>query len=126
MTLEPSVRTLVGGLMLSTGAMKLVVPRLRSAWGAQLEQADLPLREITYQAFPFLEIGVGAMLIAGKAPRVGAVTVISMMAGATYVHIVVDDPNLFPLQPKSPLVPLGVIGLALYILGKGRRRSMSA
>jgi len=126
MTLERSVRTLVGALMLSTGVMKLVVPRLRSAWGAQLEQADLPLRNITYHAFPFLEIGVGAMLIVGKAPKVGAITVISMMAGATYVHIVVDDPNQFPLQPKNPLIPLGVIGLALYILGKRRRRSISA
>jgi hypothetical protein len=126
MTLERGVRTFVGGLILSTGVMKLVVPRLRSAWGAQLDQANLPFRDVTYQVFPILEIGVGAVLIVGLFPQAGAVIVISMMAGATYVHLVVDDPDLFPLQPKKPLIPLGVIGLALYILGKARPRTVTA
>jgi uncharacterized membrane protein YphA (DoxX/SURF4 family) len=117
-TLERMVRMLVGGTMLSTGVMKLVVPKLRSAWGAQLDQADLPLRDVTYQLFPFVEIGIGATLIAGVWPRVGAAAVIGMMSGATYVHVVVDDPDVFPLQPKAPVIPLGMIGLALYILAK--------
>jgi uncharacterized membrane protein YphA (DoxX/SURF4 family) len=118
---ERDVQTFVGGLILSTGVMKLVVPRLRAAWGAQLDQAGLPLREITYQAFPVVEIGVGAMLVTGRLPRAGALAVISMMAGATYVHLAVDDPGVFPLQPKRPVIPLGVIGLALYVLGRPRR-----
>jgi uncharacterized membrane protein YphA (DoxX/SURF4 family) len=126
MTLERGVRTFVGGMILSTGVMKLVVPRLRSAWGAQLDQASLPLREVTYHTFPIVEIGVGAMLIVGLRPKTGAVIVISMMAGATYVHIVVDDPDVFPLQPKTPLIPLGMIGLALYVLAKARPRSITA
>ena len=121
MSVERDVQTFVGGLILSTGVMKLVVPRLRAAWCAQLDQAGLPLREVTYQAFPVVEIGVGAMLVAGRFPRAGALAVISMMAGATYVHLVVDDPDVFPLQPKRPVIPLGVIGLALYVLGKPRR-----
>lgn len=125
MTLERGVRTFLGGLILSTGVMKLVVPSLRSAWGAQLDQANLPLREVTYHVFPIVEIGVGAMLIGGWYPRAGGVIVISMMAGATYVHIVVDDPDVFPLQPKKPLIPLGVIGLALYILAKARPRPIN-
>ena len=57
--MERDVQAFVGGLILSTGVMKLVVPRLRAAWGAQLDQAGLPLREITYQAFPVVEVGVG-------------------------------------------------------------------
>jgi uncharacterized membrane protein YphA (DoxX/SURF4 family) len=120
MTLERGVRTFVGGMMLTTGVMKLAVPRLRSAWGAQLEQAGLPLRDLTREAFPFVELGVGASLIAGVHPRVGAAAVISMMAGATYVHIVVDDPDVFPLQPKEPVIPIGMIGLSLYLLAKAR------
>ena len=66
---------------------------------------------------------MGAMLVAGRFPRTGALAVISMMAGATYVHLVVDDRDVFPLQPKRPVIPLGVIGLALYVLGKPRRSS---
>lgn len=123
MTLERGVRTFVGGLILSTGVMKLVVSSLRSAWGAQLEQARLPLRDVTYHAFPIVEIDVGTTLIAGVFPTAGAVIVISMMAGATYVHAVVDDPDVFPLQPKKPLIPLVVIGLGLYILAKARPRT---
>lgn len=87
MTLERGVRTFVGGLILSTGVMKLVVPSLRSAWGAQLKQANLPLRDVTYHILPIVEIGVGTTLIAGLSPKAGAVIVISMMAGATYNRV---------------------------------------
>jgi uncharacterized membrane protein YphA (DoxX/SURF4 family) len=126
MTLERGAQRFVGGLILSTGVMKLIVPRLRAAWAAQLEQANLPLRDATYHAFPIVEIGVGAMLIVGLLPKTGAVIVISMMAGATYVHLLVDDPEVFPLQPNKPLIPLGVIGMSLYILAKARTRSIAA
>lgn len=121
MTFERGVRAFVGGLVLSSGVMKLVVPRLRSAWGAQLEQANLPFREMTFQAFPVVEIGVGAALMVGRVPKAGAAIVLSMMVGATFVHVVVDDPDVFPLQPKAPVIPLGVIGLTLYILAKSGR-----
>jgi uncharacterized membrane protein YphA (DoxX/SURF4 family) len=121
MSVERDVQAFVGGLILSTGVMKLVVPKLRAAWGAQLDHAELPFRDITYQVFPLVEIGVGAMLATHRAPRASALAVISMMAGATYVHLVVDDPDLFPLQPKQPVVPLGVTGLALYLLAKPRQ-----
>jgi hypothetical protein len=42
------------------------------------------------------------------------------------VHIVVDDPDVFPLQPKKPLIPLGLIGMALYILAKAWPQSVAA
>jgi uncharacterized membrane protein YphA (DoxX/SURF4 family) len=121
LTIERGVRAFVGGLVLSSGVMKLAVPRLRSAWGAQLEQANLPFRKMTFQAFPVVEIGVGAALMVGRVPKAGAAIVLSMMVGATYVHVVVDDPDVFPLQPKAPVIPLGVIGLTIYILAKSGR-----
>jgi len=90
------------------------------AWGAQLDQAQLPLRDLTYHAFPVVEIGVGAMPALGRFPRLGALAVVSMMAGATYVHLVVEDADVFPLQTKQPVIPLGVIGLSLYLLANPR------
>ena len=42
-----------------------------------------------------------------------------IMVVATYVHVVVDDASLFPLQPSDPLIPLTVIVLSLYLLCKG-------
>jgi hypothetical protein len=41
------------------------------------------------------------------------------MVVATYVHVVVDDPTLFPLQPAEPIIPAGVMILTAYILVKG-------
>ena len=125
MSSEQVARRFLGGLMLTTGVMKLVVPRLRTAWGDQLDQAGLPFRDVTYHVFPIVEIGVGATLMAGWFARAGPAAVISMMSDATYVHMVVDDAEVFPLQPKKPVIPVGVIGLAVYVLAKARARSTS-
>jgi hypothetical protein len=45
--------------------------------------------------------------------------VIGIMAVAAYVHVVVDDPALFPLQPSNPIIPLVVIAMCVYILWRG-------
>jgi hypothetical protein len=45
--------------------------------------------------------------------------VIGIMAVAIYVHVVVEDPSLFPLQPSEPILPLAVIALCLYLLWRG-------
>lgn len=45
--------------------------------------------------------------------------VIGLMLVATYVHLTVDDPSLFPLQPDEPIILLIVIGMASYVLWKG-------
>ena len=58
-------------------------------------------------------------------PQAGAVIVILMMVGATCVHLVFDDPDVFPLQPKKPLIPFSVIDPAPYILGKARPRTVT-
>jgi uncharacterized membrane protein YphA (DoxX/SURF4 family) len=112
----------VGGLILSTGVMKLAVPKLRWAWGAQLDQAGLPFRHLTYHVFPLVEIGVGGMLIVGVLPGTNALIVVGMMAGATVVHFLADDPEVFPLQPKKPVIPLAMLTLALYVMRQARRR----
>ena len=41
------------------------------------------------------------------------------MAAATYVHVVVDDPSLFPLQPSEPIIPLIVLAMSVYMLWRG-------
>jgi hypothetical protein len=42
-----------------------------------------------------------------------------MMLGATYVHIVIDEPSVFPLQPNPPIIPVIVIGLTTFVLVGG-------
>jgi hypothetical protein len=39
-----------------------------------------------------------------------------MMLGATYVHLVVHDPRVFPLQPEAPIIPIAVMALAIFVL----------
>ena len=41
------------------------------------------------------------------------------MIVATYVHIVVDDPALFPLQPDEPIIPIAVIAMSMVTLWRG-------
>jgi hypothetical protein len=48
-----------------------------------------------------------------------SLVVIGIMLVATYVHLVVDDPSLFPLQPSEPIIPIIVIAMASYVLWKG-------
>jgi hypothetical protein len=43
----------------------------------------------------------------------------AMMAVATYVHVVVNDPALFPLQPSAPVIPVTVIVLTAYVVWRG-------
>ncbi len=114
-----TIRWSLGILFVMTGAMKLVVPVLAEAWSGQLIAAGLPHYTISRWSVPFVEMAVGGFLFAGLYTRVAAVVVIAIMTVATYVHVVVADPSLFPLQPSEPIIPLGVILLCLYILWEG-------
>lgn len=117
--LAGSIRLLLALLFLMTGAMKLLVPRLADAWSGQLLAADLPFYALTKWAVPFLEIFLGLALSLGTFARLAVVVVIAIMLVATYVHIVVDDPSLFPLQPSAPIIPLAVMALGTYVLWRG-------
>ncbi len=114
-----SIRLMLGLIFLMTGPMKLLVPRLAEAWSGQLLAADIPLYSISLWTVPFVELFIGIVLAIGLFVRPAAVLVIGIMFVATYVHIVVDDPSLFPLQPSQPIIPLIVIAMSLYVLWRG-------
>jgi uncharacterized membrane protein YphA (DoxX/SURF4 family) len=59
------------------------------------------------------------LLTVGLFLRPAVLAVMGIMVTATYVHVVVDDPSLFPLQPSEPIIPLIVIALTIYLMWKG-------
>jgi uncharacterized membrane protein YphA (DoxX/SURF4 family) len=113
------IRLVLGVLFVMTGLMKLVVPMLAEAWSGQLLAAGLPFYELARWGVPFVEVGVGILLLVGLFARIAAFVALVMMVVATYVHIAVNDPALFPLQPSAPVIPLGVIGLVAYVIWRG-------
>ncbi len=114
-----SIRLVLAVLFVMTGTMKLVVPMLAEAWSGQLLASGLPFYELSRRSVSFVEIVVGVVLGAGLLVRPTAVAVVGIMTVATYVHVVVDDPSLFPLQPSEPIIPLTVIAMCLYLLWRG-------
>jgi uncharacterized membrane protein YphA (DoxX/SURF4 family) len=113
------IRLVIGLIILSTGVMKLLVPMLWIAWSGQLTQSNIPLYTFNLWFVPIVEMVTGLLLITGLYSRLAAIVVIIMMMVATYVHIVIDDPSLFPLQPKQPIIPLILIIMCIYILWRG-------
>ncbi len=113
------IRLFLAVLFVMTGTMKLVVPVLAEAWSGQLLASGLPFYELSRWSVPFVEILVGIVLGVGFFTRLAAVVVIGIMAVATYVHLVVDDPSLFPLQPSEPIIPLVVVAMCAYLLWRG-------
>jgi len=113
------IRILLAVMFLTSGSMKLLIPMLAEAWSGQLLAANIPLYTVSLWTVPFLEIALGIVLAVGAFVRPAAVMMIGIMVVATYVHQVVDDPSLFPLQPNEPIIPLIVIVMCLYILWQG-------
>jgi len=113
------IRILLGLLFLSTGVMKFVVPGLRAAFSGQLTAAGIPFHSLNMWVVPAAEIGVGVLFIMGFLSRLASLIAIVMMVVATYVHLVVDNPALFPLQPEEPIIPIIAITLCLYLLWTG-------
>ena len=113
------IRVVLGAIFLMTGVMKLVVPMLSVAWAGQLAAANIPLPEINRWVVPFIEMGVGVALLVGFYTRIATLLVLNIMVVATYVHVVVHDPALFPLQPSQPVIPAVVMILSVYVLVKG-------
>ncbi len=113
------LRIIMGLIIMMSGWMKFLVPTLREAWSGQLLQANLPLYEVNFWVIPVVEIVVGLLLMVGFFSRLGALVVLGMMVVAVYVHLVVDDPSLFPLQPHQPIIPLTLIAIGAYVLWRG-------
>ncbi len=114
-----AARVVLGVLIMMTGLMKLFVPVLADAFIGQLAAADLPVQELSRWLVPFIEVAVGGTLLRGFYTRLAALVVVGLMVVATYVHLVVEDPTLFPLQPTAPIIPAIVISLALVLLVRG-------
>ena len=66
-----------------------------------------------------MELFLGVVLAIGLFVRPAALVVIGIMVVATYVHIIVDDPSLFPLQPSEPNIAIMVIAGSIYLLWRG-------
>ncbi len=113
------IRIALGVLFVMTGVMKLVVPSLGAAFAGQLAGANIPLQDLNRWVVPFIEIGVGGALLIGFYTRIATLIVFSIMIVGTYVHLVVDDPSLFPLQPEEPIIPAVVMILSVYVLLRG-------
>ncbi len=113
------IRLFLGGMFCMTGIMKLVIPSLGDAFAGQLQAASIPFQAFNMWFVPIIEMILGIALIVGLMSRLGALALIGLMAVATYVHLVVDDSSLFPLQPEMPIMPIIVIVLSVYLLVAG-------
>ncbi len=113
------IRIAVGILFVMTGVMKLAVPVLGAAFAGQLAAANIPFQDLNRWVVPLIEIGVGGALLIGFYTRIATLLVFNIMIVGTYVHIVVNDPSLFPLQPEEPIIPAVVMVLSAYILLRG-------
>ena len=110
---------MLGILFVMTGVMKLTVPALGAAFAGQLAASNIPFQELNRWVVPLLEIGVGGALLIGFYARVATLLVFNIMIVATYTHLVVDDPTLFPLQTQAPIIPAVVMVLSVYLLLRG-------
>ena len=102
-----------------TGVMKFAVPQLREAFSGQLVAAGIPFHSFNMWIVPAAEISFGVLFLLGFISRLVSLSAIVTMLVATYVHLVVEDPTLFPLQPTEPFIPAITIVLCIYILWKG-------
>ena len=111
-----ALRILLGFVFFMAGILKVVVPSLGEAFSGQLIAAAIPFRGFVLFAFPIVEMVIGIFLLAGFQSRLSAVAAATSMVVATYVHIAVEDPSLFPLQPVEPIGPLMLLAMAIYVI----------
>lgn len=114
-----TTRFMLAVIFLMTGPMKLLVPQLAEAWSGQLIAAQIPFSEFSRIVVPYVELILGIVLALGFFTRPSVMAIIGIMIVATYVHVVVGDPSLFPLQPKEPIIPIMVIMMSIFNLKFG-------
>lgn len=113
------LRFVSGFLFLMAGLLKMIVPSLGLAFSGQISAAGIPFPGFVEYSFPVIETVLGVMLLVGLHARISAVVASISMVVATYVHLVIDDPDLFPLQPVEPIGPLILIAMLLYTVMRG-------
>lgn len=114
-----SLRISVGLIFLAAGITKLLVPVMVAAFEEQLRLTGVPFRNYFSLWFPILEITIGYFLLIGKFTRFWSVIAIASMGFGLYMHVVIDDPAAFPLEPSFPIVPIAIIGLSAVLFVKG-------
>lgn len=113
------LRILLGFVFFMAGILKVAVPYLGEAFSGQLLAANVPLYGLTFFAFPIVEMVLGITLLFGLHTRFSAGIAAFSMVVATYVHVVANDPALFPLQPVEPVGPVLLLLMLLYVLWRG-------
>jgi uncharacterized membrane protein YphA (DoxX/SURF4 family) len=113
------LRIFVGLIFLMAGILKVIVPSLGEAFSGQLVAANIPLQGFVRFTFPVIEMLLGILLLVGFHARISASVAAASMVVATYVHIAIDDPSLFPLQPVEPIGPLVLLAVLIYTLIRG-------
>ncbi len=113
------LRLFLGLVLFMAGVLKMVVPTLGDAFAGQLVAANIPFYGLSLYMVPIVETVLGITLLFGLHARLSAVVAAVIMVVATYVHLAVDDPSLFPLQPIEPVGPLMLLAALLYVLWKG-------
>ncbi len=85
----------------------------------KLGPPNIPLQDVVLFVFPIVEMVLGVLLVVGFHARLSAAAAAASMIVATFVHVAVEDPSLFPLQPVAPIGPLMLLVMALYVLWRG-------
>ncbi len=114
-----ALRILLGLVFFMAGILKVVVPHLGEAFSGQLIAANIPFHSVSLYAFPIVEMVLGLTLLFGLHARLSAAVAAVTMVVAIYVHLAIEDPSLFPLQPVEPIGPLLLLAMLLYVLWKG-------
>jgi uncharacterized membrane protein YphA (DoxX/SURF4 family) len=114
-----TLRILLGFVFFMAGILKVVVPHLGEAFSGQLIAANIPFYSLSLYAFPVVEMILGVTLFFGLHARLAAAIAAVTMLVAAYVHLAVEDPSLFPLQPVEPIGPLVLLAMLLYVAWKG-------
>lgn len=114
-------RLFVATTFLAAGASKLIVPEMTEAFYGQLREVGFPFDEELRLIVPIVEMITGYFLLLGRMTRHFAIVSILLMFIAVYVHMVIDNPNLFPFQPPLPVLPALIILLSspLVLFGGG-------
>ena len=110
-----AARVLLGLFVLIVGVMKFIVPEFRVAFMGQVNAAGIPLQAQSLVLIPMVEAVVGAMLIGGVMTRLASFVAMLVMALGTYLHLVVPEPSLYPLQFGLPLIPAVGLVLAAFL-----------
>jgi uncharacterized membrane protein YphA (DoxX/SURF4 family) len=113
------LRVMLGVVFFMAGILKVIVPHLGEAFAGQLAAANIPFHSFNFYTFPVIEMVLGLTLLFGLHARLSAAIAAVTMLVAAYVHVVVEDPALFPLQPVEPVGPVILLVMLLYVLWKG-------